>query len=191
LGILAVALREPDSRQGIPFKHALDCVQALVDFNIMAQYRNHTPERIAYMEEYLNWFYRMKYIILEFRLSKRTQAKFDKQQKELQNQRAQSNMEVAPSKQPRRLEDDQDKENDLRMDIIHTESHLNFVKMHLLSHFSDHIHQFGNISMYSTKLRELVHKDQIKDGWRHSNKNDVKQQILHSYRRQHAIQMRL
>jgi len=100
-------------------------------------------------------------------------------------------MQVAPSKQPRHLEDDQDKENNLRMDIIHTESHLNFVKIHLLSHFSDHIHQFGNISMYSTKLRELVHKDQIKSGWRRSNTNDVKQQILHSYRRQHAIQMRL
>ena len=77
------------------------------------------------------------------------------------------------------------------MDMIHTESHFNFVKMHLLSHFSDHIRQFGNIPMYSTEFGELAHKEQIKDGWRHSNKNDVERQILHSYRRQPAIQMRL
>jgi len=34
------------------------------------------------------------------------------------------------------------------MDMIHTESHFNFVKMHLLSHFSDLIRQSGNIPMY-------------------------------------------
>jgi len=77
------------------------------------------------------------------------------------------------------------------MDMIHTESHFNFVKMHLLSHFSHHIHQFGNIPMYSTEFGELAYKEQIKDGWRRSNKNDVERQILHSYGRQHAIRMRL
>jgi len=50
------------------------------------------------------------------------------------DQGAQSNMPVAPSKRRRRLEDNRDEENELRMDMIHTESHFNFVKMHLLSH---------------------------------------------------------
>jgi len=133
----------------------------------------------------------MKNIFLEFQVSKRTRAKVDKQRKELRHQRAQSNMRVAPSKRRRRLEDDRDEENELRMDMIHTESHFNFVKMHLPSHFSDHIRQFGNIPMYSTDFGELAHKEQIKDGWRRSNKNDVERQILHSYGRQHAIRMRL
>jgi len=128
---------------------------------------------------------------LEFRVSKRTRAKVDKQRKELRHQRAQSNMRVAPSKRRRRLEDDRDDENQLRMDMIHTESHFNCVKMHLLSHFSDHIRQFGNIPIYSTEFGELAHKEQIKDGWRRSNKNAVERQILHSYGRQHAIRMRL
>jgi len=187
LGVLAVALRQPDSRQVIPFKHALDCVRALVDFNMMAQFSSHTPETIAYMEEYLDQFHRMKDILLEFRVSKRTRAKVDNQRKELRHQRAQSNMRVAPSLRRRRVEDHRDEENELRMDMIHTESHFNFVKMHLLSHFSEHIHQFGNIPMYSTKFGELAHKKHIKNGWRHSNKNDVELQILHSYGRQHAI----
>jgi len=37
LGVLAVAMRQPNSRQVIRFKHALDYVRALVDFNMMAQ----------------------------------------------------------------------------------------------------------------------------------------------------------
>jgi len=173
LGVLVVALRQPDSRQVIPFKHALDCVRALVDCNMMAQYRSHTRDTIAYMEVYLDRFHRKKDIFLEFRVSKPTRAKVDKQRKELRHQRAQSNMRVAPFKRRRRLEDDRDEENELRMDMIHTESHLNFVKMYLLSHFCDHIRQFGNISMYATEFRELAHEEQIKDGWRCANKNNV------------------
>ena len=73
-------------------------------------------------------------------------------------------MQVAPSKRRRRLEDDRDEENELHMDMIHTEHHFNFVKMHLLSHFSDHIRPFGNIPMYATEFGDLAHKEQIKDG---------------------------
>jgi len=50
------------------------------------------------------------------------------------------------------------------MNMIYTESHFNFVKIHLLSHFSDHIRQFGNILMYSTEFGELGHMELIQDG---------------------------
>jgi len=58
LGVLAVALRQPDSQQVIFFKHGLDldCVRALVDFNMMAQYRSHTPEMIAIWRNILTGF---------------------------------------------------------------------------------------------------------------------------------------
>jgi len=191
LGVLAVALPQPDSRQVIPFKHALDCVRALVDFTMMAQYRSHTPETIAYLEEYLDWFHRMKDIFLEFRVTKRTRAKFDKEQKELRYQQAQSKMRVAPSKRRRRLKDNRDEKNELPMHMIPRESHFNFHKMHLLSHCSDHIRQFGNIPIYSTEFGELAHTEQIKDGCRRFNMNDVERQLIHSYGRQHAIRLRL
>jgi len=64
-------------------------------------------------------------------------------------------------------------ENDLCLDLVRSESHFNFIKMHLLSHFCDHIRQFGNIPMYSMELGELTPKTQIKDGWRQLNKNDA------------------
>ena len=98
---------------------------------------------------------------------------------------------MAPSKQRRVRDEDREEENDRRMDLIHSESHFNFIKMHLLIHSGDHIRQFGNIPRYSTEYGELAHKEQIKDPWRRSNKNDVGRQILHSYSRRHGIQMRL
>ena len=79
LGVLAVALRQPGGAQAIPFKRALRCVRALINFNMMAQYRSHIPDTIAYMEDYLDQFHRMKDVFLEFRVTKRTQAKVDKQ----------------------------------------------------------------------------------------------------------------
>ena len=56
LGVLTVALHQPGGAQAIPFKLALGCVRALVDFNMMAQYRSHTPDTLAYMEDYLTSF---------------------------------------------------------------------------------------------------------------------------------------
>src|SRR5207302_223574 len=150
-----------------------------------------TPETLAYMEQYLNHFHKMKDIFLEYRVSKRTGAKVDEQRKELRHQRVQVNQPVATSKRRRVRDDDRAEEKDRRMDLIHSESHFNFIKMHLLSHFHEHVRQFGNIPMYSTEFGELAHKDQIKDGWRRSNKNDAARQILHIYSRQQAIQMRL
>ena len=67
-------------------------------------------------------------------------------------------MRVAPSKLCRGLDNTQHDGNDLGMHMIHTESHFNFVKMHLLSYLSDHIRQFGNITMYSTEYGELAPK---------------------------------
>ena len=77
------------------------------------------------------------------------------------------------------------------MDLVHAESHFNFIKIHLISHFRNYIYQFGNIPIYSTEYGELVHKEQIKDRYQRSNKIDAARQILSSYGRQHAIWMRL
>ena len=189
--VLAVALGQPGGAQVLPFKHALRYVRALIDFNMMAQHRSHTPDTIAYMKEYLDQFHKMKDIFLEFQVTKRTQVKVDKQRKEIRCQRALMCERVATSQRRRMRDHDRDEEGELRMDMIHSESHFNFIKMHLLSYFCDHIHQFGNIPMYSTEIRELAHKTQIKEGWCQSNKNDTTRQIVHRYSSQHSIWMRL
>ena len=98
---------------------------------------------------------------------------------------------VAPSKRRQIRDDDREEEHERRMDLIHRESHFNFIKIHLLSHFSDHICQFGNIPIYSTEFGELAHKEQIKDRWQRSDKNDAACHIGHSYHRQHSSRVRL
>jgi len=90
----------------IPFKHAFECVRALVDLSIMAQYRSHTYDTIAYMEHYLDQFQRMNGIYLEFRLTKPTLAKVNEQRREILHQRMQMSQPVAPSKRGRIRDDD-------------------------------------------------------------------------------------
>jgi len=52
---------------------------------MMVQYRSHTLETLASMEEYLAQPPWIKDIFLEFRVSKRTWVKLEKQQKELRH----------------------------------------------------------------------------------------------------------
>ena len=113
LGVLAVALRQPGGAQVIPFKRALACVRALVDFNMIAQYRSHTSDTIAYREDFLDHFHKLKDIFLEFRVTKRTQDKVDKQRKEIRRQRALVIERVAPSLRRRMCDDNRQEENDL------------------------------------------------------------------------------
>ena len=142
------------------------------------------------MEEYATRFHETKDINLEFHISKRTQEKADELRKKLRCERALIRERVPPSQRRRIRDDDLEEENDQRTELIYAESNFNFVKMHLISHFRDHIYQFGNIPMYSTEYGELAHKEQIKDGWRRSNKIDAARQILSSYGLQHVIRMR-
>jgi len=143
------------------------------------------------MEEYGTQFHETKDILLEFRISKRTQEKADELRKELRCQRAQMQERLPPSQRCQIRDNDRQEQNDQCMELIHSESNFNFVKMHLISHFRDHISMFGNIPMYSTKYRELGHEEQINDGWPAQIKCDPAQQILSSYGRQHAIRMTL
>jgi len=163
MGVLAVALRQPHSSQVIPCKHAIGCIRVLVDFTMMAQYRSHTSDTTAYMEHYLDQYHRLKGIFLEFRVTKRTLAKVDAQRREIRHCRTILSQPVAPSKRRRSPHNDREKEHEQRMDLIHRESHFHFIKIDLLTYFSDHIRQFGNVPMYITELGDLAQKQQIED----------------------------
>ena len=78
-----------------------------------------------------------------------------------------------------------------RADLIQRENYFNFIKMHYLSHFASHLRRFLSILMYSTEIGELAHKEQIKEGYRRSNKNNAARQILSYYGRKHALGLRL
>ena len=92
------------------------------------------------MVDYAKGFHETKDIFLEFRVSKQTQAKADEQRRELRRQRTLENQSVTKPKKARVREQDRQEEHHQRMDLFHAESHFNFIKMHLISHFRDHIY---------------------------------------------------
>jgi len=68
----------------------------------------------------------------------------------------------------RRRQADQERveRSNRQVDLIRRENYLNSIKIHYLTHFASHVWRFGSLSMYSTEIGELVHQDQIKDGYR-------------------------
>jgi len=170
--LLASVLRNPDSSQYHDFKRAWSCVSALLDFSLMAQYRSHTPDTLSYMESYQQTFHRTKVIFLKFRTSKATRTQADRQDWQLRelmaNQRANEVQHRTVGNHRRQADQERGKRSDRRVDLIQGENHFNFIMMHYLTHFVSHVRRFGSISMYSTEIGQLVHKDQIKDGYRTS-----------------------
>jgi len=146
---------------------------------------------ITYMEDYLDTFHKMKDIFLEFPVTKGISMKIDELRRELRHDMPSTRELIAVFKRRCICDAEREEETEQCMNLILCESHFNFIKMHLLSHFCDHIRQFGNIPMYSTKFGELAPKTQIKAGWWQSNTNDASRQIMQSYSGQHGIRIRL
>lgn len=63
------------------------------------------------------------------------------------------------------------------------------IKLHLLSHFSDTISEFGALQQYSTEIGEVLHKG-LKEAYRKTNKINIRPQILKYHTRRFAIRMR-
>jgi len=182
--VLASTLPNPDSSQYHDFQIALKCVSALVDFSLMAQYRSHAPDTLSYLERYLLTFHQKKDNFLEFRTSKATRAEANHQDREFReliaNECAHEIRRTSAAKLRRQADQQRLQRVNERADLIRRENHFNFIKMHYLSHLSSHVRRFGSISMYSTEIGEPAHKDQIKEGYRRSNKIKLPARSCHT-----------
>jgi len=161
----------------------------------MAQYGGQTAGTLSYRESYLQTFHGTKVIFLEFRTMKATRAQANRQDRELRelmvDQRAKEVRHGTVANRRRLADQERVERSDRWADLIRRENHFNFIKMHCLTHFASHVRRFGSISMYSAEIGELAHKDQIKEGYRRSKKNEAARQILSHYGRQHALGIRL
>ena len=194
LGVFASSLRRPTPAQQDPFRRAIRCVRALLDFSLMAQYKSHTEDTLEYMEQYLHDFHHYKEVFQEFRTSKKTRQEADANDEQLRlelERELKEGGQMPAAKRRRLLDENRMARADKHLEILRNRSHFNFIKIHLLVHYCSHVRKFGNIPMYSTDVGELAHKVQVKEGYRHSNKNDASRQILHYYGRVHAVSMRL
>jgi hypothetical protein len=94
-------------------------------------------------------------------------------------------------KRKRQLAEDRLERRELHLETRQGESHFNFPKMHLLTHFRENVEKYAGIPMFSTELGETAHRQQIKEGYRASNKIDFTKQILCYYAPRHALGMRI
>ncbi|KAH8153123.1 uncharacterized protein LAJ45_02710 [Morchella importuna] len=156
------------------FSRALRCVRAWIDFYLMAQYTTHTKETLKYLQRYLEKFHKYKDIFLEFQAYKQTSKDAKDRTKALQGS---GSLE-------RGLEELQE---------IREESHFNFIKMHLLSHFREYVEGFGNIPMpvFSIDVSELAHRQQTKIAYADSNKVNAMIQILDYHSKCMVMEMRV
>jgi hypothetical protein len=188
LPCFAASLRRPSAAERPIFTKALTCVRSIVDFTLMSQYTSHTDETIQYLERFLEAFHDHKDVFKEYRKDKSTTRKVREVTARIRGEHSvvlnQHRLWGATVAKRRRIADEQRRDLDgIVADIYDEDVDFNFVKMHLLSHFGDHIRRFGNIQMYSTESGETSHKTMIKEGYQRSNKNDASQQILQSYAR--------
>jgi hypothetical protein len=113
------------------------------------------------MESYLEDFHKHKDIFLEFRTYKRMV-------KDARNRTKALNASGSQSAQ-RGLEEIRE---------IRERSHFNFIKLHMLSHYREHVKRFRSIFQYSTDISELAHARQIKEAYGASKKINAAMQIL-------------
>jgi multisubunit Na+/H+ antiporter MnhG subunit len=149
--VFATTLLNTLASQTIPFTAALLCVKNLVYFHLIAQYRYHTEATIQYMENHLEQFHRHKDVFSRFGASKSTKKVLGALKKQLtldkheawESDHAWNNLSAAANH--RRVDKDKTQiKSEIAQHLV-DQSDSNFVMMHLLNHFSDHICQLGNL----------------------------------------------
>ena len=188
LPCFAACLCHPNAAECLIFTKALTCVQLIVGFTLISQYTSHTDETIEYLEQYLKAFHDHKDVLKEYRRDKSTARKVREvtarirgENTEILNQHC---IPGATAAKRRSIADEQRRDLDgMIADIYDDNVYFNFVKIHLLSHFGDHIRRFGNIQMYSTDSGKTNHKTMVKEGYQLSNKSNGSHQILQTYAR--------
>jgi hypothetical protein len=158
--VFAVTVFNPLASQWIPFTEALLCVTNIVYCHLMAQYWYHTEATIKYMENSLEEFHCQKDVFSPFHASKSTKKvseclkklrTLDKQE-EWESNPAWNNLSAAAT--CRRVDEDKSQIQSEIAQYLVDQLDFNFVKIHLLRYFSDHICQPGNVLNLSSELPE-------------------------------------
>jgi len=184
--VLAETLLYTSVNQRIPFTEGLLCINNLVYLPLMAHYLYHTEATIKYMENCLEEFHHQhKDAFSRFWASEsskkvsealKTQLTFDKQE-EWESDPASNNLSAAATRH--HVEEDKTQIHSEIAQHLIEEAHFNFVKMHLLNPFSDHICQLGDLLNASSELSDTGMMD-LKQAYWQSNHQEAAIQILWS-----------
>jgi len=181
--VFVATLLNHSTSQRITFIEALLCVKNIVYSHVIAQYWYHTEATIRYLENYLEKFHCLKSIFHRLRASESTkkisedlkkQLTLDKQEKR-ESDPTWNNLSAA-AKCRHVDEDNTQIESEIAQNHLE-ESDFNFVEMHLLNHYSDHICQLGNLFNERSELTEKAMMN-LKQAYQQSNRHDAGFHIL-------------
>ena len=191
VGCLATSLHRPSDSERSAFEQVILCARGLCEFYMYCQYPTHDAISLDSMEASLGCFHDNKDVFLEHRASKQirmlVKAAKTKSVKardlELKKTRRCDRQKISGSYVQEFAAE--------RARIYQKHTHFNFPKIHLTSHFRESIEMFGSLEQHSTSATELLHKSEVKKGYRGSNKTgDFYSQILESNARIEAFDIR-
>jgi len=174
------------------FKKAILCVRYITDFGLIPRYHSHTDSTVKYMRTYLQKFHESKDVFLRYRAGKKARRQAEdisKQFTEEIDPRRVTDIGLSATQCACLVEDDQEERAYRISQVLEEDSHFNFPKLHLLSHYPDQIAQYGSLSQYSIEICEASHKP-LKDTYHRSNHADRIPQIIDSYTREHNFAVR-
>ena len=188
LPVLSATLFNPSVGEKKRFHDAIRCVKGIIYFHLMAQYRSHTDATLQYMNDYLADFHRHKEVFLQYRAGKITKraaassgAAFAAQLKEARESEP-GWTRLSVTAKNRQIDRDKALAAMQMEAALKDDSSFNFVKMHLLTHFTSHVKELGHLSNVSSELPETLHRE-LKDAFRRSNKVNADFQILQTMAR--------
>ena len=193
--------KDEDDRKEL--EDSMDCLAALLNFNLMSQYKSHTfpvdvdfdneyrakwqgSERqpadgldtISYLQTYLADFHNKKHTFLKYRASKAT-----KRSANLHALAEHPSMDpdefkkLSKRDQRLHLEEESTSRYESRLAFMEEHSHYNMPKVHAMVHFGETIRFFGVLGQYSTNIIERLHQP-LNDAYNKSNKVDAMDQTL-------------
>jgi len=188
LGVVTQSLRgESPARRAI-LNHPIQCIRALLEFYLYAQYKSHDNATWSYMQDALCCVHTFKDGFLLGPAGKEKKVKANTLGTELvkkQQVDEETNVQTwMPFKEHREM-------NACRDYISHKidvskelDTDLYFLKIHLMSHWVEQIRRYGSLQQYSAKRHEQAHNTNLKDHWNAFNHNmNYLPQVITSQRR--------
>ena len=152
LGTFTAAIRRsahqprPTEGQLHDFNKAIRCVRNISDSYLMTQYTSHTDQSVSYMQKYLQGFHETKDVFLRFRADKKIKRAAAVAHKSLLNEQTQESVQgLTVSEKAEGRQDNTLKRRDLVDEILREGAHYNFLKIHLISHYTEQIPKFGSL----------------------------------------------
>jgi hypothetical protein len=147
------------------------------------------------MQGYLSDFHQHKSVFNRFRANKSSKAIAAALRKQLmmdarEEREAEQNWRILSGTAKRRRIDEDTEKVAVEVEAALTkDTHFNFIKMHLLSHFVESVRELGHLSNVTSELPETLHR-QLKEAYKHSNKIDAHEQILNTMSRRQSFEYR-